>query len=293
MTEELHEELKHMEDLDVIRKVSEPTDWVSSIALSRKSNDHLRVCLDPRDLNKALKRTHHRTPTLEEITFKLSGAQVFSKLDARHGYWSVVLDDESSLLTTFNSPDGRFCYKRLPFGLNVPQDIFLDALVNALMDVIVDQCTGVINIADDIIVFGATDAEHDDNLSNLMHGLVLNGDKCDIKIQRIKFFGCYYDKDGIHPDPAKVASIRALSPPENIKELQQLLGMAQYLSPFVSHLADHTATLRDLTKKDREWQWTSSHQKAFEDLKDKVEKATSLTYFDTSKPLLSSRLTPR
>ena len=284
LTEELHEELKHMEDLDVIRKISEPTDWVSSIALSRKSNGHLRVCLDPRDLNKALKRTHHRTPTLEEITFKLSGAQVFSKLDARHGYWSVVLDDESSLLTTFNSPHGRFCYKRLPFGLNVSQDIF-----QAKMDVIIDQCTGVINIADDIIVFGATEAEHDDNLSNLMqrardYGLVFNGDKCDIKIQRIKFFGCYYDKDGIHPDPAKVASIRALSPPENVKELQQLLGMAQYLSPFVPHLADHTATLRDLTKKDIEWQWTSSHQKAFEDLKDKIEKATSLTYFDTSKP---------
>ena len=136
LTEKLHEELKHMEDLDVIRKVSEPTDWVSSIALSRKSNGHLRVCLDPRDLNKALKRTIHRTPTLEEITFKLSGAQVFSKSDARHGYWSVVLDDESSLLTTFNSPDGRFCYKRLPFALNVSQDIF-----QAKMDVIIDQCT--------------------------------------------------------------------------------------------------------------------------------------------------------
>ncbi|XP_072182294.1 uncharacterized protein [Diadema setosum] len=135
LKEELQGELNRMEELGVIRKVTEPTDWVSSIALSRKSNGKLRVCLDPKDLNRACRRTHHKTPTLEEITFKMSGAKVFSKLDARHGYWSIVLDNESSLLTTFNSPLGRYCFKRLPFGLNVSQDIF-----QAKMDVILEGC---------------------------------------------------------------------------------------------------------------------------------------------------------
>jgi hypothetical protein len=102
--EELKAELDDMEHQEVIQKVNEPTDWVNSIALSRRANGKLRICLDPKDLNKQIKRCHHHTPTVEELTHQFSGAQHFSKLDAKNGYWSVVLDDESSLLTTFNSP---------------------------------------------------------------------------------------------------------------------------------------------------------------------------------------------
>ena len=59
------------------------------------------MCLDPRHRNKALKRPHHKTPTVEELTHNFSGAKVFSKLDAKSGYWSVQFDTESQLLTTF------------------------------------------------------------------------------------------------------------------------------------------------------------------------------------------------
>ena len=126
LRDEIRKELDSMVDLGVIAKVTEPTDWVSSLVYSRKwkSNGRLRVCLDPKELNKAIKRPHYRTPTLDEITHKLAGASMFSKLDARHGYWSVKLDDESNILTTFNSPFGRYCFKRLPFGLNLSQYVF-------------------------------------------------------------------------------------------------------------------------------------------------------------------------
>ena len=284
LKDELEQELRRMEDIGVITKVTEPTDWVSSLAVSRKSNGKLRICLDPKDLNKATKRTHHKTPTLEEITHKMSGARVFSKLDARHGYWSVVLDEESSFLTTFNSPFGRFRYLRLPFGLNVSQDIFQEK-----MDIILEKCPGTIGIADDVVVFGADQREHDKNLVNLMEvsrefGLVLNPDKCECNIPSVKFFGCYYDAAGVHPDPDKVASIKRIPPPENVKDLQRFLGMVQYLSPFVAHLADHTDALRGLLRKDSEWQWNATHQRAFEALKERISESTTLTYFDSRKP---------
>ncbi|XP_046559347.1 uncharacterized protein K02A2.6-like [Haliotis rubra] len=124
LKDELKAELDRMESLGVIAKVTEPTDRVSSLAFSRKDNGKLRVCLDPSDLNRSIKRTYHKTPTLEEITHKFCGATVFSKLDARHGYWSVTLDDNSSVLTTFNTPFGRYRFRRLPFGLRISQDIF-------------------------------------------------------------------------------------------------------------------------------------------------------------------------
>ena len=100
----------------IIRKVTEPTDWVSSLAYSHKNDRSLRICRDPRHLNTALRRPHHATPTIEELTHHFTGAKIFSKLDAKAGYWSIHLDTESQLLTTFPSPYGRYCFQRLPFG---------------------------------------------------------------------------------------------------------------------------------------------------------------------------------
>ena len=158
---EMKQELVRMENLGVIAKVTEPTDWVSGMAFSRKENGNLRICICPTHLNKWLKRTHHKTPTIEEITHKLSGAQVLSKVDARHGYWSIKLDHGSSLLTTFNTPFGRYRYLRLPFGLNVSQDIFQEK-----MDQILENCPGTVNIADDILVYGKDDHDHDEHMHN-------------------------------------------------------------------------------------------------------------------------------
>ncbi|KAI8484941.1 hypothetical protein Bbelb_373480 [Branchiostoma belcheri] len=124
LKERLKDQLMEMQDRGIISAVTQLTDWVNSIIIKEKPNGKLRICLDPRDLNNALKRDHYPTPTLEEITPAMSGAQVFSKLDASNGYWNIKLDEESSLLTTFNSPYGRFKFNRLPFGLRVSQDVF-------------------------------------------------------------------------------------------------------------------------------------------------------------------------
>ena len=71
----------------------------------------LRICLDPRDLNLAIKRKHFPIPTIEEIATRLNGAKLFTVFDASNGFWQVELDDESSSLTTFNTPFGRYRWK--------------------------------------------------------------------------------------------------------------------------------------------------------------------------------------
>ena len=98
----------------IITPVEEPTDWVSSLAYSRKANGKLRICLDPKDLNAAIKRDHYKTPTVEEITHELAGSRKFTNLDGTSSYLCIVLDYESSLLTTFNMPWGRYRFIRLP-----------------------------------------------------------------------------------------------------------------------------------------------------------------------------------
>ena len=97
LKQDIISELEKLVSMDVITKVTDLTDWVSSLVFSRKSNGQLRLCLDPKDLNKAVKQTYHKVPTMEELTHKLSGAKVFSKLDARHGYWRIKLSDDIQL----------------------------------------------------------------------------------------------------------------------------------------------------------------------------------------------------
>ena len=133
----IKEELSKMVEMGVITRELEPTEWVSSLTFTEKQDGSLRVCLDPKDLNKALKRPHHKTPTLDEVTHHFSGAKFFSKLDAKNGYWSIHLDEESSRLTTFNTPFGRYRFLRLPFGLVVSQDVFQQR-----MDAILEKCHG-------------------------------------------------------------------------------------------------------------------------------------------------------
>ena len=79
-----------MEALGVIRKADEPTEWVSSLVVVQKLNGKVRVCLDPRDLNKAIQREHYPMKTVEEVAAELSDAKVFSVLDATSGFWHII-----------------------------------------------------------------------------------------------------------------------------------------------------------------------------------------------------------
>ena len=95
----LKAELDRMEKLGVIIKEDSPTDWVSSLCVVVKPSGDLRICLDPRNLNKVIKREHYKLPTREEVMAQLSGAKIFSKLDATSGFWQMKLVVSSNVVT--------------------------------------------------------------------------------------------------------------------------------------------------------------------------------------------------
>ena len=163
-----------MVDQAIITPVTEPTEWASSLTYPWKQDDSHCICLDPCDLNKAIIWEHYKAPTLDEITHKLSGTKVFSKLDAKDGFWSIHLDNRSSFLTTFNTHKGCYRFLHMPFGLKMSQDVF-----QMQMEQITNRLLGIIAIHDDICVYGKDTTEHNKNLLKLMqtaqdHGLVFN-----------------------------------------------------------------------------------------------------------------------
>ena len=169
LKEKLKQELQRLQDLGIIKKVTEPTPWVSSLVTVHKPNGQLRVCIDPKDLNRVLRRSHYPTPTIDDILLELVRAKVFSTVDVKNGFRHVELDDESSRLTTFNSPFGRFRWCRLPFGVSSAPEEFQRRLNYAL-----EGLKGIRLIHDDILIFGegATEEQaledHDKNLDALM-----------------------------------------------------------------------------------------------------------------------------
>ena len=148
-------------------------------------------------------------PILDEILSELSQAKVFSTVDLRSGLGHCVLDDESSLLTTFNTPYRRYLWLRIPFGLSVSPEIFQKRVNQTL-----EGLEGVLNIADDIIIYGVGDsaeqvnADHDKKLEALLQRcrervIALNRDKPKLRLKTVKFMGHVVTDHGLEPDPEK------------------------------------------------------------------------------------------
>ena len=154
----------------------------------------IHICLDPKDLNSARKREHFPMLTIEEVATRLNGANIFSVFDASNGFWQVKLDQASSLLTTFNKPFGRYCWKRMLFGINSAPDVW-----QRKMQEHIEGLYGVEVIADDFVVvgFGNTleewHADHDRNacafLQHCRENLKLKKEKAQLRKTEVAFIG--------------------------------------------------------------------------------------------------------
>jgi transposase InsO family protein len=275
---------ERMKQLDVIEKIDEPTDWVSSLVIVEKPDGKIRLCLDPRDLNKAIKRQLHPMPTVDEILSKLGGAKVFSKLDASSGYWQIKVDDESSKLLTFNTPFGRHRFKRLPFGIHSAAEVFQKKISEIISDV-----QGTANDQDDIIVFGKDKEEHDEALKQVLDRvreskLKLNKKKCTFRVTETTFLGHLISADGIKPDPRKIEAILKMPTLDNKTQLQRFLGMINYLGKFLPNLSKETAPLRQLLEKDVQWHFEQQHEGAVNTLKKMITSSPVLAYYESKLP---------
>ena len=155
----VEDELLRLEKLDIIEKVEGPTPWISPIVVLQKKNDSIGICVDMRLPNKAIERERHITPTIDDIITEIKGAQLFSKFDLNNGYHQLVLHEESRYITTFTTHVGLRRYKRLMFGINAASEIFQIAIYQSLHGL-----SGVINVSDDILVYGNCKTSHDENL---------------------------------------------------------------------------------------------------------------------------------
>ena len=166
----VNEELERLSSEGIIKPVTQPTVWLSNILVKEKLNRKLRICIDPsQTINKAIRRPKYTIPTIEEKLPLLANANVFTIVDVSEAFHTIELDEEWSLLTTFQEPSGRYCFTRMPFWIvSGPEEY------QPRQHEFVDGLQGVINIADDICVFGCGDSkeeaelDYDKNLTSLL-----------------------------------------------------------------------------------------------------------------------------
>ena len=243
----------------------------------------MRVCVDMRKANTAIKTEKNVCPTVDDIILTLNGATVFSRLDLYKAFHQIELDEASRVMTTFQTHIGLFRYKRLNFGVSAAPIIFQNELRQALQGL-----KGILNIADDIVCFGKTHEEHDANLRALLQrlqdrNLTLNSQKCSFGQSKIKFYGYVFSESGISPDPDKVNAVKNMDRPKSISEIRSFLGLTNYLSKFIDGYSSLTEPLRRLTHKGVKFEWTADQEKSFTSLKDTLISDKVMTYFDPRK----------
>ena len=111
------------------------------------------------------------------------------KVNATCGFWQITLLPESVKLTALITPVGRFCFKRLPFGITSAPEIFQCLMTDMLRNE--DGCEATM---DDIIVFRGSAEEYDENLNRTLQvikelGLKLDKAKYEIKKDSLIYFG--------------------------------------------------------------------------------------------------------
>ncbi|CAM5080373.1 unnamed protein product [Natator depressus] len=159
------------------------------------------------------------------------------------------------------------------------------------MSLILKNQHGVQCYLDDIIVFGNTSEEHDNNLQSVLNcistaGLQLNRSKCKFKQTELTFLGHTISQAGLKPDPAHILAISNAPPPTDLQTLRSFLGLASWYAKFIPNYASVIEPLQELLQRSSTSVWTMDAQASFETVKDLIVHSPILALFSPALPTI-------
>ncbi|CAK1590402.1 unnamed protein product [Parnassius mnemosyne] len=282
LRDKVDKEITRLVDLGVLKPVSH-SEYASPIVPVLKNNGSVRLCADYSvTINKQLLIEQYPLPTVHELFSRLYGGQQFSKIDLSMAYNQFLLDEESQPVTCINTHRGLFNYTRLVFGLSSAPSIFQRAMETTLSGL-----DGVLCLLDDILVTDQTPGGHLKKLNIVLQrlqdaGLTVQKDKCDFFKNEVKYLGYIITKNGLQKDPEKVKAIADAPIPSDVNTLQSFLGLVNYYRNFVAGASCILSPLYDLLKKGVKWNWSTSHQQAFDKIKKCLTSDQVLTHFNSN-----------
>lgn len=213
--------------------------WSFPVVLQPKPSGELRFCVDFRKLNDITVPDTYPLPRCDDLLSALAGAKYFSALDLESGFWQVPLEESSKDKATFAYPGGARRYDTMPFGLKGASAHFQRVMDAVLAGVKWQYCLVYI---DDILIFSDTFEHHLEAIEAVFqklieHNFKVKPGKCAILKREVKFLGHLVSRQGIKPNPAKVAAVADLPVPKTEKEVRSFLGLTGYFRRFVKDYA--------------------------------------------------------
>ena len=271
-------EFEDMEKQGIVRRSN--SEWSSPLHMVRKSDGGWRPCGDFRQLNLQTTPDRYSCPNIGDLTARLAGCKVFSKLDLRKGYHQVPVNPADIKKTAVVTPFGLYEFVRMPFGLRNAGQTF-----QRLMDSILAGLDYCFVYLDDILVASVDHVQHEEDLREVLkrlekHGLVLNAEKCELGKSDVKYLGHSISATGIKPLAEKVAAISKFERPVTAKGLQTYLGMVNFYRRFLRGAAAVLKPLTDSLKGAPKGRllWTAEMEGSFEASKTAMLTAAELAH---------------
>jgi hypothetical protein len=273
------DEFLKMEREGIIRRSR--SSWASPLHMVKKTDGTWRPCGDYRQLNLATVADKYPVPNMQDLSGRLHGCRVFSKLDLRKGYYQIPMRPADIGKTAIITPFGLWEFTRMPFGLKNAGQTF-----QRLMDRLGADLDFVFIYLDDILVASRDEKTHREHLHLVLErlrefGLVLNLEKCELGRETVEFLGHKISSSGVQPILKHVAAVQQCGRPVDRKTLQSFLGLVNFYRRFIPGAAGLLKPLTDaLQGKSNKLEWFPAMETAFQAAKQAVCSATCLAHPD-------------
>lgn len=276
------QDLDRLVEAKVLTKVNR-SEWAAPSFIIPKKDGRVRFISDFRRLNTMIKRAPYPLPHIQDMLYKLSNFSYATTLDLCMGYYHITLTDAAKKICTITTPFGKYEYNRLPMGCCIAPDIFQER-----MSTLMDDLETVRTYLDDLlIVSSGTFEDHLAEVTEVMKrlqkaGLKCKIEKCKFAVPEVEYLGYIITREGIKPDPKKIAAILNLERPQDKKQVRQFLGMVQYYRDLWPKRSEILVPITELTKgnKNGPIKWTARCDDAFRNMKALIAKDVLLAYPD-------------
>ena len=275
-------------DKGIVQRTS--SEYSSPILLIKKPNTRAyRLVNDLRGLNQKVKVFGFDVPTPQDLFDSLAGSTVFSSSDLSCGFWQVPLAPSCRHVTAFQDGYEKFCFAVLPMGIKVGSNVFQMAFESVLKGIEGRESFGI--YIDDLLIKTPTIEQHFRQLEFLFRrlqeeGVKLRPDKFFCFRNSLRYLGFIIDRNGLRPDPKKVAPIKDLVPPSDLKTLKSFLAFASFYRRFFDGFANIVEPLVRLTRKGVSFVFGPEQREAFAKLKEMLTSDPVLVHPRFDRPFI-------